>query len=130
MKARVISSGDIVNVIQVKPGDGYFIDCENNPYKINELDFSVCDNDSKIDYSGAFEDFISSIGGQIVEHEQLRHSIERESYYRELRGDVLMQLLDIFRSNIQNSNDTKMELEQTAFAAHHIISVLRKFSKD
>lgn len=129
MKAIVIETGAVVNVTQAKAGGEYFIDDANNPYKIDELDFNVRENDIS-EYSGTIEDFMSSLGGQVAEHEKLRHNIERETYYRELRGDVLVQLLDIFRNYIKDSNDTKTELEQIALAAHHVISALRKFSKD
>lgn len=41
IKAKVISSGETIEVRQVAPGDKYFLDNENNPYTSEELDFNV-----------------------------------------------------------------------------------------
>lgn len=41
IKARVIATNEVVRVYQAKEGDIHFIDENNNPYKCEELDFTV-----------------------------------------------------------------------------------------
>ena len=108
IKAKVLSSGTIVNVYQTKSGDKYFIDEDNNPYTAEELDFTV-EQPSAKDNDASFTNLfgIHPIGqpdafqwnDMSFKLEKARKEMEKEI----IRLNFKCQLVTIFFSRIDSA---------------------------
>lgn len=120
MKARVIATGEIVNVRQASVGDSYFIDSNSNPYKVVELDFNV-EQERKSNMSDEQFGFINFIQGQA--EKELRE-VDKTNHYRDLRGSILVTLLEN-RTQVMSED----ELLLLAKWADSAVRTLMKFEK-
>lgn len=121
MIARIIRTNEMVEVRQVKAGDAYFIDKDNNPYKVDELDFREIPRASGVpkvfgddEQMNGFAAFMQS------QNEQLRTD-NKASYYRQLKGDVFLALID----NYSHRDLLVPDLPHLVDAAHEAVEKLK-----
>lgn len=88
MKARVISSGAIVNLV-TKRGE-YFIDENSNPYKEEELDFNV-PADARPDFA-PLPDFTRLFGMGVSEH-GVRIAVQYMQNHPNASADVVCEFV-------------------------------------
>lgn len=88
MKARVISSGAIVNLV-TKRGE-YFIDENSNPYKEEELDFNV-PADARPDFA-PLPDFTKLFGMGVSEH-GVRIAVQYMQNHPNASADVVCEFV-------------------------------------
>lgn len=120
MKAKVIDTGEIVDVRQASVGDSYFIDGNSNPYKVVELDFNV-EQERKSNMSDEQFGFINFIQGQA--EKELRE-VDKTNHYRDLRGSILVTLLEN-RTQVMSED----ELLMLAKWADSAVRTLMEFEK-
>lgn len=114
MKARVIATNKIIDV--KKASDDYYIDEENNPYKLDELDLNVeqainIEVDSSPDF---FSDFIKGVfsANKYNEEEDDKKEQKRKEtyYYRHLRGHIMIILLEKWNYSESSTLDELLKI--------------------
>lgn len=113
MKARVIATNKIIDV--KKASDDYYIDKENNPYKLDELDLNVgqeinIEVDSSSDF---FSDFIKEMfsANKYNEEEDKKEQKRKETYYyRHLRGHIMIILLEKWNYSESSTLDELLKI--------------------
>lgn len=92
MKVKVLFTGSVIDVRQAYAGSDYFIDNNDNPYKATELDFNITQatNSSDSECLQMFE----VVNGAMMSHSKEEKEYEKETYYRELRGNILLAFIE------------------------------------
>lgn len=115
MKARIIATNDIVDVKQAHTGAEYFLDAYNNPYKVGELDFNVKQDTHDFGEQSMMDGMLAFLNDN--------KSNMADAYYRELRGEVLLALINFCNDHSESMNHD--EMVELADWAHDIVQQLK-----
>ena len=92
MFAKVIKTGKLVDVRQAEAGADYFIDLEQNPYKVTELDF--------VSVKGLPDDAITGDNVPFVNMAKILENQTADAWhqaradkYREIAGQMVVQMI-------------------------------------
>lgn len=96
MKAKVLATNKVVDVAQQESNRAYFVDKDNNPYKVDELDFNV-----KLEVGKPFTDF-PTIMSNLNELNESTFERDKDIFYRNLAGSLLKMH---FQSNTKFDNE-------------------------
>lgn len=128
MKAKIIATNDIIEVHQVKPGDIYFLDDNNNPYRCNELDFNVDKEDTTTSIAKLFgispitslEEAQEKQNEMHLKYDRAKSSITREELLLTFQCDMVRIIVSKLPEEFYVSLDERIP---------DIISTVRQFSK-
>lgn len=98
IKAKIAKTNSIIEVKQAAEGSEWFIDKDDNSYNIEELDFTNIAQDEQDSFNSTFMNTLLK-GFDIKEQEAQRAKVAEREYWRKLRGDIFLTLLNKYKDD-------------------------------